>query len=179
MGSIVSSHNDWDPLEECFVGMATNSQFPKIDKSTHAFVFSTEKYEDIKDLEGPLDQRIVDEANEDLDILATTLKNLGVKVRRPNVLDHSKSFSTPDWTTTGWQTYSCRDLLLPLDNLIIEGAPAQRSRHYESRAYRDFLYEVMQNGTEWISAPKPRLLDDVFQLENLEALNNLTNFIKI
>ena len=177
MGSIVSSHNDWDPLEECFVGMATNAQFPKIDKSTHAFVFSTEKYEDIKDLEGPLDQRIVDEANEDLDILATTLKNLGVKVRRPNVLDHSKSFSTPDWTTTGWQTYSCRDLLLPLDNLIIDSASPHRSRYFETRSYRDFLYEVMQNGTEWISAPKPRLLDDLYQLENMADPTVLNNEI--
>ena len=167
MASIVSSHNDWDPLEECFVGIATNAQFPKIDKSTHAFIFSTETYEDIKGLAGPIDQRIIDEANEDLDMLATTLEKLGVKVRRPNVLDHSKSFSTPDWTTTGWQTYSCRDLLLPLDNLIIDGASPHRSRYFESTSYRNFLYEVMQNGTEWITAPKPRLLDDLYQLENM------------
>tara|TARA_R100001509_G_scaffold87050_1_gene49574 strand:- start:7 stop:1068 length:1062 start_codon:yes stop_codon:yes gene_type:complete len=168
VNSIVSSHNDWDPLEECYVGIANGARTPKIDKSLHAIVFTTDKLEDIQHLEGPLDPRIIDEANQDLDNLADTLKSLGVKVRRPIEQDNTQSFSTPDWTTSGWQTYSCRDLLLPLDNLIIEGAPAQRSRHFESRAYRDFLYEVMQNGTEWISAPKPRLLDDVFQLENLK-----------
>ena len=79
----VSSHNDWDPLEECFVGIATNARFPPIDSCTRSFTFTTEKYEDIKDLAGPIDQRIIDESNEDLDILADTLKGLGVKVRRP------------------------------------------------------------------------------------------------
>ena len=164
----VSSHNDWDPLEECFVGIATNARFPPIDRCTHSFTFTTEKYDDIKDLAGPIDQRIIDESNEDLDTLADTLKGLGVKVRRPVPQDLSKTFSTPDWQTTGYQTYSCRDLLLPLDNLIIDCPSPMRSRYYETRAYNDFLYEAMENGTEWIAAPKPRLLDEIFQTEDLD-----------
>jgi len=164
----VSSHNDWDPLEECFVGIATNARFPPIDRCTHSFTFTTEKYDAIKDLAGPIDQRIIDEANEDLDTLADTLKGLGVKVRRPVPQDLSKTFSTPDWQTTGYQTYSCRDLLLPLDNLIIDCPSPMRSRYYETRAYNDFLYEAMENGTQWIAAPKPRLLDEIFQTEDLD-----------
>lgn len=167
MATIVSSHNDWDPLEECFVGIANNARTPTLDKSTHSFMFTTEKFENIKDIEGPMNQKIIDEANEDLDTFADTLKKLGVKVRRPDPMDHSKTFSTPEWITTGYQTYSCRDLLLPLDNLIIDCASPLRSRYFETRAYRDFLYEVMENGTEWISAPKPKLLDESFQIENL------------
>ena len=92
--TVVSSHNDWDPLEECFVGTATNARFPTIDRSTHSFTFTTEKFEDIKYLEGPVDQKIIDESNEDLDKLADTLKGLGVKVRRPVPQDHSQTFST-------------------------------------------------------------------------------------
>jgi N-dimethylarginine dimethylaminohydrolase len=42
-----------------------------------------------------------------------------------------------------------------------------RSRYFETRAYRQFLYEVMSNGTQWISAPKPILLDEIFQTEDL------------
>jgi len=167
MKSIVSSHNDWDPLEECFVGIADNARIPNIDKSTHSFIFTTEKHEDIKDLAGPLDQKIINEANEDLNIFADTLKKLGVKIRRPTIQDHSKPFSTPNWQSTGYQTYSCRDLLIPLDNLIVECASPLRSRYFETDAYREFLYEVMQNGTEWISAPKPKLLDEIFQIKNL------------
>ena len=58
--TVVSSHNDWDPLEECFVGTATNASFPTIDRSTHSFTFTTEKFEDIKSLEGPVDLKIID-----------------------------------------------------------------------------------------------------------------------
>lgn len=166
--SIVSSNNDWDPLEECFVGTATYSRFPPVDKSTHAYCFTTEQYEDIKNIHGPVNQKIIDESNQDLDNLADTLKKLGVKVRRPMVKDHSKTFSTPDWQTTGYQTYSCRDLLLPLDNIIIDCASPMRSRYFETMAYRKFLYEVMQKGTEWISAPKPQLLDEIYQTKNLD-----------
>ncbi len=168
MASVVSSHNDWDPLEECYVGVATNAVTPPIDPSTHAFMFTCEKYEDIKNLPGPIEQILIDESNEDLDALAHTLQGLGVTVRRPCAIDNTKGFGTMDWQTTGWQTYSCRDLLLPLDNLIVEAASPHRSRYFETRAYKDFLYEVMANGTEWISAPKPKLLDDLFQTENLE-----------
>lgn len=164
---IVQSHNDWDQLEECFVGIADNARMPAYDISGHAFVFTSEKYEDIKDLEGPMDQRMIDEANEDLDELSATLKKLGVKVRRPISVDTSKNFSTPDWQTSGWHNVSCRDLLLPLDNLIIEAASPYRSRYYETRAYKNFLYEVMGNGTEWICPPKPELLDSLYQLDNL------------
>lgn len=168
LASIVSSHNDWDPLEECFVGVATNAVTPPIDHSTHAFMFTCETYENIKNLPGPIDQRLIDETNEDLDTLADTLQDLGVTVRRPSPMDTFRTFSTPDWETTGWQTYSCRDLLLPLDNLIIEAASPHRSRYFETVAYRDFLYDVMENGTEWFSAPKPRLLDNIFQVDDLE-----------
>ena len=175
--SIVQSHNDWDQLEECFVGTATKARIPTIDKSTHSFCFTKEKYNDIKTLEGPMDQKIIDETNEDLDKLADTLKKLGVKVRRPKPQDHSKIFSTPEWSTTGYQTYSCRDLLLPLDNLILDCASPLRSRYFETRAYRDFLYEVMSNGTEWISAPKPILLDNIFQQEDLSIPSTRNNEI--
>jgi len=73
MKSIVSSHNDWDPLEECFVGIATHARFPTMDRSTHSFCFTTEKYDNISGIEGLMDQRIIDESNEDLDKLAKVL----------------------------------------------------------------------------------------------------------
>jgi N-dimethylarginine dimethylaminohydrolase len=187
VGSIVSSHNDWDPLEECFVGVADNARIPTVDKSTHSFLFTTEKYQTIKDIEGPIDQKIINEANDDLDRFAGTLRQLGVKVRRPSVLDHSKTFRTTQWQSSGFQTYSCRDLLLPLDNVIIDCPSPMRSRYFETEAYRDFLYEVMANGTEWISAPKPKLLDESFQIEdlsepstrNLEIVFDAPNIVRL
>jgi len=164
----VQSNNDWDPLEEIIVGSADHAMLPTIDKSTHSFCWAGESLENIKDLEGDHFQWVRDEANEDAEILCTTLKSLGVKILRPDSIDHGKKFSTPEWTTTGWYTWCPRDILLPLNNLIIETPSPMRSRYFETRAYYRHLYQWMEEGTEWICAPKPILSDDSYQLENLQ-----------
>ena len=58
--TVVSSHNDWDPLEECFVGIADHARIPTVDKSTHSFGFADCKWEHIKDLEGPSPEWVID-----------------------------------------------------------------------------------------------------------------------
>lgn len=163
----VSSNNDWDPLEEIIVGTADYAMLPTLNKSTHSFCYAGDTWEDIKHLEGPHDQWIIDEANEDMDMLSDTLKKLGVTVHRPTSIDHSKTFSTPEWETTGWYTFCPRDLLLPLDNMIIDCPSPMRARYFETRAYNDLLYKWMKEGTQWICAPKPILEDDSYQLDEL------------
>jgi len=172
--AVVNSHNDWDPLEEIFVGVADHARIPTMDTSTHSFGFADFSYDEIKDLEGPSPEWVIDEANEDLDRLSDELRKLGVTVRRPEALNHSRPFKSPDWETTGWYTYCPRDLLLPLDNLIIDCPGAMRARQYETLAYRDFLYDVVDNGGDWLSAPRPRLLDESYQLDDL-SIPTLTN----
>ena len=165
----VQTHNDWDPLEEIIVGTADYAMLPTLDKSTHSFCYAADTTEDIKHLDGILhDKQIIDEANQDLEQLSDTLKGLGVKVRRPDSINHTKKFSTPEWTSTGWYTYCPRDLLLPLDNMIIECPSPMRSRYFETRAYYKHLYEWMEQGTQWICAPKPILLDDSYQLDDIK-----------
>lgn len=164
----VKSNNDWDPLEEIIVGIAENALLPPLNKSTHSFVYAGNTWDEIKHLEGEHEQWVLDEGKEDLDRLADTLKNLGVKVHRPTPIDHTKEFSTPEWKTRGWYNFCPRDLLLPLDNVIIDCPSPMRSRYFETRAYNDYLYEQMLDGTQWICAPKPILDDSIFQLENLE-----------
>jgi len=173
----VQSYNDWDPLEEIIVGIADHAMLPTINKSTHSFCYAGESAESIKNLQGPHGQRVIDEANEDLNGLADTLKGLGITVHRPKPLDHSVEFSTPEWKTTGWYTYCPRDLLLPLDNMIIECPSPMRSRYFETRAYYEFLYKWMSEGTQWICAPKPILADDSYQLDKLVDATLLNNEI--
>ena len=170
----VSSNNDWDPLEEIFVGRADTVVCPPREISTHSFCFGGSPYSVVEQLPDRYPQKLLDEATEDLDGLADTLKNLGVKVYRPAKIDNLKEFSTPEWTTHGWTQFSPRDLLLPLNNLIIETPSPMRSRYFENRAYYPYLYEQMKEGTEWISAPKPILTDDNYQLGTPEDVT-LTN----
>ena len=163
----ISSHNDWDQLKEVVVGIATHAQIPTVDKSTHSFCFADQSYYDIKPLQGSHADDVIGEANEDLDNLSNTLVNLGVHVLRPNDIDNSKKFSTPDWETTGWYQYCPRALLLPLDYMVIECPSPMRSRYFETWSLRERLVDAMMSGTKWIAAPKPRLLDSGYQLENL------------
>ena len=160
----VCSHNDWDPLEEVFVGRADSTMCPPKDISTHSFCYGGSSYEVVEGLPERYDQKILDEATEDLDTLSDTLKKLDIKVHRPEKVDNSQTFSTPEWTSRGWTQFSPRDLLLPLNNIIIETPSPMRSRYFETRAYYKYLYEQMKDGTEWISAPKPILTDDNYQL---------------
>lgn len=163
----VQSHNDWDQLEEIIIGTAENAVLPTMNKSVQAFSYAEYSLEELKSLQGPHEQRVIDECNEDLEKLSETLVNLGIKVHRPDPVDHSKTFSTPEWETTGWYNFCPRDLLIPLDNLILEAASPVRARQYETRAYYNYLYQQVEEGVEWIKAPTPILNDDLYQVENL------------
>ncbi len=164
---MIRSHNDWDPLKECFVGIADNVVHPKLDRSVMSFSYAGYDIDEVKELFGPYPKWIIDEANEDLDKLAKVLESLGVVVRRPEVTDHSVKFQTPDWKTHGWYNYCPRDLLLPLDELVIDCPSAMRSRYFETFAYREYLLDQMEEGVAWIQAPKPRLLDDLYTFTDL------------
>ena len=103
----VSSHNDWDPLEEVFVGRADTTMCPPKDISTHSFCYGGSPYSVVEKLPETYDQKILNEATEDLETLSDTLKNLGIQVHRPEKIDNSKSFATPEWQSRGW-THSRR-----------------------------------------------------------------------
>lgn len=171
----IETHNHWDPLEEIVVGIADHARVPTVDRSTMSMSYTNHPIDLIKPLEGAYPQWLIDEANEDMNALADTLRKCGVKVHRPIALDHSVKFSTPEWTTTGWYTWCPRDLLLPLNNLMIETPSACRARHYETRAYRNIMMQAIADGTEWIAAPKPILSDESYQFEDIDRKPSLTN----
>lgn len=183
----IVSNNDWDPLKEIIVGRADNARVPTVDLSTMSMSYTNYDIEEIKPLEGGYPQWLIDEANEDAEELCTVLAQAGVRVHRPEQIDHSKTFSTSDWTTTGWYTWCPRDLLLPLNNLMIETPSPCRSRLFETRAYHNIMLEAVKDGTEWIAAPKPKLLDDSYQfsdlskpsLRNLEPIFDAPNCIRL
>lgn len=171
----ISTHNHWDPLKEIVVGIADNARVPTVDKSTMSMSYTNHNINDIKKLEGPYNQNLIDEANEDLQGLVSILEKANVKVHRPLAIDHSIEFSTPEWKTTGWYTWCPRDLLLPLDNLIIETPSACRARYFETRAYRNIMLDAIESGVEWIAAPKPILPDEGYQFEDIDGKPSLLN----
>ena len=160
---LVNTHNDWDPLEEIIVGHAHGARI-NTDRSSHSFNFSTLSAAEVQQLGGALPQWLVDEANEDIDGLARTLTDLGVRVHRPARIDQEQTFSTPDWSSPGNSVWCPRDLILPLGDWLIETPSPVRGRYWETRAYERILYEAFEDGAVWISAPKPRLLDNLYDI---------------
>lgn len=159
---VVNSFNEWDPLEEVIVGAADGARIPRPDPGLHVLEFA--ELDDPSLIpSGPFPRRILEETAEDLDILASELAKLGVVVRRPAAIDHSRVFRSPDWESDGCFSYCPRDSLLVVGNTVIETPMVLRARQYENLAFRELLTEYLRGGARWISAPRPRLLDRVYR----------------
>lgn len=153
----ISSCNEYDRLISCVVGDATGAQFPQLDE-IFALNQQVTTWTETALPKGPFSQQIIDEANEDLEILADTLKKSGVKVYRPKDLDHEHLVTTYHWTTDGMYNYCPRDVLLVVNDMVIECPMVYRSRQMEAEAYWHIRDRAIQNGARWLSAPRPRLL---------------------
>ncbi|MEU9247440.1 inosamine-phosphate amidinotransferase 1 [Streptomyces sp. NPDC048385] len=166
--SLVSVHNEWDPLEEVIVGVAENARVPLGDKGLHAIRYpETEGVESIPS--GPHPGDVIKQAAEELSLLSEKLAELGVRVRRPEVTDHSLKFGTPDWASDGMYNYCPRDIFLVVGRTVLETPMSLRSRFLETFAYKAIMLDYMKSGARWVSAPKPALPDDGYNVDDPEA----------
>ena len=161
--SRVWSCNEWDPLEEVIVGNPVGARFPTPDLSTQLAEFPDRSLAEIP--RGPFPQRIVEETAEDLDEFVRVLRGLGVTVQRPETWPHEASFSTIHWEAQGYYNYCPRDILLVIGDRIIETPNVIRSRAQETFSYRALLMEYLKSGARWFSAPRPMLLDTLFDVD--------------
>jgi N-dimethylarginine dimethylaminohydrolase len=161
--SLVWSCNEWDPLEEVIVGNPLNARFPTADRSSQLAEFSNRSVAEIP--QGSFPQKIIEEAEEDLQEFVRILQRLGVTVKRPETWAHERRFSTIHWEAHGYYNYCPRDVLLVIGDQIIETPNVIRSRAQETFSYRKLLLDYMRSGTRWYSAPKPMLLDSLFEAD--------------
>ena len=130
---MIFTTNEWDPLKKIIVGDATHANWP-----LHDPVFSKESektsWKETPVPSGPVQQWIIDEANEDLNKLATTLVNLGVEVVRPELFN----FQAHD----GMYNYCPRDRLLVIGDKVIDTAMMYPCRDMELQCYHDILKDV-------------------------------------
>ncbi|MCT7969931.1 amino acid adenylation domain-containing protein [Laspinema sp. D1] len=162
----VCSYNEWDPLEEVIVGIVDGAMIPSWHTIHRATVLPGQE----KQMESlakrtqkqplPYPEWLVQAASKCVEEFAHILESEGVIVRRPDVVDYSASFRTPDWEVmNGFCSANPRDVFLVIGNEIIEAPMADRSRYFESWAYRSLLKEYLKGGAKWVAAPKPQLLD--------------------
>lgn len=130
---MILSYDEWSPLKKIVVGDATHANWPVMDP---VFLKESEKtsWTETPVPSGPVPQWIIDETNEDLDTLATTLTNLGVEVVRPVPLN----FQVHD----GMYNYCPRDRLLVYGDTIVDPAMMYPCRDMELQSYHDIVDEV-------------------------------------
>ncbi|XP_031562808.1 glycine amidinotransferase, mitochondrial-like [Actinia tenebrosa] len=161
----VSSYNEWDTLEEVIVGRAEGAIVPffsvEVRANTHHRNWPFfEKYGG-----QPFPREHTEKAVEEIEEFCNVLKHEGVTVRRPELVDFSQTYKTPDFESRGMYSAMPRDILLVIGNEIIESPMAWRSRFFEYRAYRPLIKEYFRKGAKWTTAPKPQMSDDLYDLE--------------
>jgi N-dimethylarginine dimethylaminohydrolase len=172
---MISSYNEWDRLRRIVVGVATDANWPVNDP-----VFSKESekttWKETPVPRGPVPQKIIDEANEDLDSLATTLQGMGVEVLRPTELN----FQAHD----GMYNYCPRDRLLVYGSTILNPAMMYPCRDMELQCYHDivdeaanYLFMPRHEGMTLDAANVCRLGDKMLYLESASGNRAAYNWL--
>jgi scyllo-inosamine-4-phosphate amidinotransferase 1 len=130
---MIHSVNEWDSLQEVVVGRADFANWPSNDP---VFAKESEKTTWTKTPvpSGPVPDWLIDEANEDLDILATTLERCGVIVHRPKAINYQER--------GGMYGYCPRDRLLIYGSTVIDPAMMYPCRDMEIEALDDVIYRA-------------------------------------
>lgn len=160
---VVNSFTEWDPLEEVVVGRLAGGVFPTWQPAMRQ-TMPADAWRLFQERGGsPLPEAQVRAAEEELDGLARALQAEGVTVVRPDPVDHSAAFATPDWESTGG-LYSAmpRDSLTVVGDTIVEAPMSWRCRYHESAAYRALIKGYFRRGARWLPAPRPQLTDELY-----------------
>lgn len=163
-GPVVSSHNEWDPLEEVLVGRVEGSCIQPWEPSFAAVVPDVD-LDAMAEYHGryagtPVRPAAIDAARRERDELVRILEGEGVKVVRPAPFDHARPHATPEWSSQGGNS-SCdpRDVLVVFGDEIVEATMSWKSRYFEFLAYRDLVMSYYRRGARWTTAPRPRLAE--------------------
>jgi glycine amidinotransferase/scyllo-inosamine-4-phosphate amidinotransferase 1 len=160
---MICTYNEWDPLVEVVVGTADFANWPTEDP---VFALEGEKtsWHETPVPSGPVPDWIIEEANEDLDILAYTLEQLGVVVHRPRPLNFVER--------GGMYNYCPRDRLLIYGETIVDPAMMYPCRDMETEC----LEEVILRADTVLRMPRDQGM--VLDAANVLRLNDTMLFLE-
>ena len=130
---MISSFNEWDPIKEIVVGRADFANWPSQDP---VFAQESEKttWTETPVPSGPVPDWIIDEANEDLDILSSTLEQLDIVVHRPKAINFQER--------SGMYNYCPRDRFLIHGTTLVDPAMMYPCRDMEAEALEEVVYRA-------------------------------------
>ncbi|MBT3304204.1 glycine amidinotransferase [Candidatus Woesearchaeota archaeon] len=156
----VNVFTEWAPLREIIIGSCVNFNMQGIDE-TFRFMYENRdgKFAD-RDDPHKIDQRYLDERQEDLDAMQALLEGEGIVVRRPARLDAIEAVKTPHFESYTTGCDSPRDMYFCIGNEVIESPPTNRKRYFEHLLLRNVFMEYFRAGAKWTVAPRPSMRED-------------------
>lgn len=167
VNNVVNSFNDWDPLQEIIVGTMRGACVPPLHPTVQACSDPTNWPFFQKNGGNPFPKNMIEAAESELNHFCKLLKAEGVTVHRPEPIDFSKVFKTPDWESPGLYAAMPRDILTVIGDEIIEAPMAWPSRYFEYRAYRPLMNYYLDKGCQWTIAPKGTMSDVLYRHDYL------------
>lgn len=160
--SPVCSYNEWDLLEEVIVGRAEGATVPELSVEVKAYTYEKNRpfFEQFGGKAFPKEH--LKQAHAEVEELCNILRHEGVIVRRPEIMNFSEVYKTPDFQSSGMFAAMPRDVLIVVGDEIIEAPMAWRSRFFEYRPYRALLKKYFKQGAKWTTAPKPLMSDELY-----------------
>jgi glycine amidinotransferase/scyllo-inosamine-4-phosphate amidinotransferase 1 len=160
---MISTKNEWDPLEKIIVGTADHANWPSQDP---VFAQESEKttWKETPVPSGPVPQWIIDDANRELDLLSELLERRGVTVYRPKAMDFVEH--------KGMYNYCPRDRLLIWDNTVVDCNMMYPCRNQEIKNYYRLLAEAQNIFT------MPRDQGMILDAANICRLGNTWLFLE-
>ena len=151
----ILSSNEWDPLRSIIVGNASYSNWP-VNCPDFRRLEQQTLWHETPVPSGPVEQQIIDEANEDLDELSNFLITQGIEVHRPTDFNFQEA--------DGYSTYCPRDRLLIIDEDVIDAPMAIVSRNMEIECYKFLDTDYIKGQGIFDAANICKLGDDLLYL---------------
>jgi glycine amidinotransferase/scyllo-inosamine-4-phosphate amidinotransferase 1 len=155
---------EWGELKEIIIGTANNARVPTIgDKSLHCIDYAHLSNKEFQNRpSGLYPQQLIDETNEDLNLISKQLESLNIKVHRPLDRDFSELKGNGIWNVDGYYNYCPRDSMFVVQDKVLATPMTLRHRQFEAETCKPLFDE-----NHWFEAPKPNLLDSIYQREDL------------
>lgn len=151
----VNTRNEYSQLKSVILGRPEGANWPTGDLFFDRMqLLSTYKG---KLRRGPIEEQLISDVRDELLFMKDRLEDLGVNVYRPEIQDYSRTKMHYEHLPTGMHSYSARDILLSIGDMMIECPTPFVSRYQEFEAYDVIKQEAIKDGCRWIAAPRPRM----------------------
>ncbi|MDB4955275.1 MAG: amidinotransferase [Myxococcales bacterium] len=173
---VVNSYTEWDPLEEVIVGVveggAVNDWEPGFEAMIPEGRLELIKSYHLENAGQPHTDAQLIPAQRELEEFVRILRAEGITVRRPDVLDNTRPYSTPYFDCkSGWGQYNPRDVMIVIGQEIIESSMSWQCRYFEFQSYRRLVKDYFSRGARWTQAPKATMSEELYKPDHKRGPN--------